>query len=274
MIYLFAIVTYLMPTKKLRNFCNHHIQRIAMYWIDLMLPILYLTGRKKWDLAVPQNLIHNKPYLLISNHTSWIDILVLSIAFHRKAPALKFFMKKQLLWSLPFAGLATWLLKYPFMERHTKDQIRKNPDLRHKDLETTKKACALFATYPATVMNYVEGTRFTEEKRINKNSPYKNLLPAKSAGIAIVLYELQHKLMGILDATVCYTPSALKFWHFCCGDFEKIYCHAEILPITEDLIGDYMTDREFRKRFQNWLNIRWQKKDNALEDLKTTCRKK
>jgi len=49
-----------------------------------------------------------------------VDILVLEKVFNRKVPMLKFFIKKELLWTLPVAGWAAWLLDFPFMERYHK----------------------------------------------------------------------------------------------------------------------------------------------------------
>ena len=61
----------------------------------------------------------------VSNHRSWVDILVLQAVFNRRIPFLKFFLKQQLIW-VPFLGLAWWALDFPFMRRHSADVPRRS----------------------------------------------------------------------------------------------------------------------------------------------------
>lgn len=258
---------YLIPVKRWRDKATHAVQHITVYWIDVIKLVLDVMLPGKILVQGSGPLSTKRPYLLVCNHRSWIDILVLSYAFHRKTPSIRFFMKKELLWSLPVAGVAAWLLGYPFMGRHTAAQIRKNPALRHKDMDTTRRACRQFSLYPATIMNYLEGTRFTPEKRLRKNSPYQHLLPPKAGGAAIVLKEMGSSLAGILNATIAYAPPQVSFWQFCCGDFDRVTCEYSLLPITADLVGDYADNREFRVSFQTWLNALWAEKDRELDRL-------
>ena len=82
-------------------------------------------------------------YLVLSNHRSWVDILVLQAVFNRRIPFLKFFLKQQLIW-VPFLGLAWWALDFPFMRRYTAAYLEKHPEHRGKDLEVTRRACEKF----------------------------------------------------------------------------------------------------------------------------------
>lgn len=266
-VYLVALIILMTPVRRVRVAMKKFLHRFPVYWIDLLGFSMRLTAGRKWRISGSGRLDAGKPYLLLCNHISWLDILVLSEVFHRKTPCMKFFMKKQLLWSLPFAGLATWILGYPFMARHTREQIRKNPALKNKDLQTTQQACQKFIEHPSTIMNFVEGTRFTEKKRIQKSSPYRYLLKPKTAGIAIVLNALQQDLSGIIDATIAYQPQHLSFWHFLCGNFDNVICHYRVLPIEALLLGNYHEDREYRKRLQAWLNDIWQQKDTQLQGI-------
>ncbi len=266
-VYVFAFLAWLMPGKKLTAAIEKILHRFPVYWIDLLGFSMRITAGKRYDIRGSGDFDVNKPYLLVSNHVSALDIIVLGYVFHRKTPCMKFFMKKQLLWTLPFAGLATWLLGYPFMERHTSSQIRKRPELKNKDIETTKKACQKFVRHVSTIMNYVEGTRFSEEKRQQKSSPYRYLLKPKTAGVAIVANELQHELGGVIDATLAYLPRQLSFWKFVCGDFDSIICDYRLLPISDEILGNYYEDREYRKRVQAWLNGLWQEKDQRLHEI-------
>lgn len=267
LIFLVAPFVWIIPHKKYHQAATRFIQRLPIFWVGGIKFILNLTMKSKFDVQGPTHLQKNKPYILVSNHRSWIDILLLGYAFHGKVPSLRFFMKKELLWTLPFGGLAAWLLGYPFMERHTSAQFRKNPALKNKDIETTKKACRRFVLYPATVMNYIEGTRFTEKKKIAKGSPYQHLLKPKAGGIAIVLNEMRDHLAGFIDATIAYQPDTVSFWEFCCGNFKTAFCHYRVLPIEKNMRGDYTNDRSFRIEFQQWLNRLWEEKDQQLDRL-------
>ena len=64
------------------------------------------------------------------------------------------------------------------MKRHTKEQIAKNPELKTRDMEEARKACEQLLSQPFTLLNYLEGTRFTPEKHAQQQSPlpiYLNL---------------------------------------------------------------------------------------------------
>jgi hypothetical protein len=39
------------------------------------------------------------------------------------------------------------------------------------------------------------------------------------------------------------------------------------LPVSPELIGDYLGDREFRRRFNLWLNTLWTEKDRLIDTL-------
>ncbi len=102
-------------------------------------------------------------YLLISNHHSWADIVVLCVLFRKHIPMNKYFLKQQLAW-VPFIGLACWALDMPFMRRYSRSYLIRHPERRGKDVETTRRSCEKFRAHPTTIVNFVEGSRFTEEK--------------------------------------------------------------------------------------------------------------
>lgn len=269
MILIVAALTYIIPAKKWRHYGMLFAQRFAVYWTDANTLITKLSIRKKqWDVQGEGALNPKGHYLVMSNHRSWIDILVINIVFNRKLPILKFFMKKELLWTLPVAGLACYVLGFPFMERHTKSDIRKNPELKGKDIETTRKACRSFKNTPSTVMNFVEGTRFTEDKKQSQRSPFNYLLKPKAGGVAIVVNEMSDFLDGIINVTIDYEPHDITLWDFAKGNFSSIKCRYEILPVSKEILGNYYEDRPYRKVFQQWLNEVWVKKDELIASFK------
>jgi 1-acyl-sn-glycerol-3-phosphate acyltransferase len=179
---------------------------------------------------------------------------------------LKFFLKKELIW-VPFLGLAWWALDFPFMKRYTKSFLKKHPHLKGKDLEITQKACKKFKTMPVSVMNFLEGTRFTLEKHHRQQSPFVHLLKPKAAGIAFVLAALGEQMHQMLNVTIAYPEGARNFWQFLCGNVKEIRVCVESLPINPELIGDYYTNKKFRVTFQNHLNAMWAEKDALLSTL-------
>ena len=259
-----AILRLFIPIPKIRHAIDSFLQgTMTSLYLDINKTILKLTGTT-WEIKGKGNLSRKGWYFLMANHQSWLDILVLQIGFNRKIPMLKFFMKQELLWTLPIGGLACYLLDFPFMKRHTKEYLKKHPGQRDKDMQTTKEKCKKFKHIPTTIMNFLEGTRFSEKKHKARSSPYKNLLPPKAGGIAFALEAMNGTIKEIVDTTIIYSDPKTTLWDFLCGRLKKITILYEVVPITNELIGDYYHDKEFRRQFQQWLNSRWQIKDQLL----------
>lgn len=56
-------------------------------------------------------------------------------------------------------------LRNAFLRRYPKEKLLKNPKLRTKDIETTRAACKRLIDFPTTLINFAEGSRYTEEKQ-------------------------------------------------------------------------------------------------------------
>jgi 1-acyl-sn-glycerol-3-phosphate acyltransferase len=255
----------LIPIKTWQKFCTHCMHRNMVYWADCNSFIQRLTTRIEWDIQGVENLKRDDWYLLISNHISWMDILMLTQVFNRKAPSVRFFMKKELLWTLPVAGLGAWLLDFPFLGRYSKSYLAKHPEMKGKDLETTRKACEKFRNIPTVIIAFAEGTRFTAEKHLKQASPYKHLLRPRAGGVAFTLGAMGQHFHKILNVTLVYPGERVGIWDYFCGRINKIVVRVEELPVTPDLLGDYENDRNYRIYFQNWLNELWRKKDEVID---------
>ncbi|MBU2649716.1 MAG: acyltransferase [Bacteroidetes bacterium] len=265
------IVTFfrlIIPFKKWGMFCGRIAVLIAENWVYFNNIGLLVTRNMEFELEGIEELDRKGSYLVISNHQSWIDIPVLQKVFYHKIPFLKFFLKKELIW-VPFLGQAWWALDFPFMKRYSPSFLKKNPHLKGKDFEITKKACEKFKDMPVSVMNFIEGTRFRNEKHKRQKSPYKNLLRPKAHGISLVLSTMGDQLDYILDVTISYPYGTQEIWSFLCGDVNKVRVKVQKIPISGDILCNYSEDREDRIRFQKWLNGLWEKKDEYLEGLKT-----
>jgi len=192
---------------------------------------------------------------------------VLQHLLNRRIPLLKFFIKQQLIW-VPVMGLAWWALDFPFMRRHTEDFLKKHPEMRGKDQETTRRACAKFALIPTSVMNFLEGTRFTPAKHAKQNSPYKHLLKPKAGGMALALNAMGDKFQSILDVTIVYPDGAPTFRQFLRGDLQRVIVRVHNLPIPAHLLsGDYTQDAAFREAFSQWVQQLWRDKDAQISEL-------
>ncbi|MFW0072417.1 MAG: acetyltransferase [Coxiella-like endosymbiont] len=262
---IFGGLARLIPNKSGYQILIKIALNIAVMWVSVSNGALRLR-RHRWKIEGEGNLTTHCWYLLISNHQTWLDILVLGYVFNRKTPLIRFFMKKELVWGLPILGLSCWILGYPFLHRYDRKDIRKRPKLKNKDIQITKTACKKFKEFPTTIMNFVEGTRFTTEKHRRQQSPFLHLLKPKVGSLAVVINELKNELSGILDVTIHYSQP-MSFWKYFSGDYANITIHYKLLPLTADLIGNYYDDREFRCYLQKWLNSVWVGKDLLLDKL-------
>ncbi|HCD4060004.1 TPA: acyltransferase [Klebsiella pneumoniae] len=244
-------------------FCN-----LMMYcWCEGLALLLHLNPWLKWDVQGLEGLNKKNWYLLISNHHSWADIVVLCVLFRKHIPMNKYFLKQQLAW-VPFIGLACWALDMPFMRRYSRSYLIRHPERRGKDVETTRRSCEKFRAHPTTIVNFVEGSRFTEEKKRETRSPYHNLLPPKAAGIAMALNVLGSQFDKLLNVTLCYPDNHTRpFYDMLSGRLTRIVVRINLVPIGEELHGDYVNDKNFKRGFQRWLNGLWEEKDRQLTDI-------
>lgn len=256
----------LIPLSSTRKFTTILLDFCAASWVSVNTVIQTLLSPMKINVSGDVNLSSKDWYLVIANHQSWVDIVVLQRFFNGKVPFLKFFLKEQLRY-VPILGLAWWALDFPFMKRYTKSFLAKNPHLKGKDLETTKKACEKFKYKPVSVMNFLEGTRFTPEKHVKQSSPFEALLKPKSGGIGFVLTVMGEQLHKVIDVTIYYPQKIPTFWHFLSGRIREVKMHVDVHEITQDLIGDYSTDKEYKKRLHSWVNDVWTQKQTRLKQL-------
>jgi len=207
-------------------------------------------------------------YMVISNHQSWVDILILQRLLHGKIPFLKFFLKQQLIY-VPIIGLAWWALDFPFMKRYSREFIKKNPHLKGRDIESTQQSCQKFKLKPVSVMNFVEGTRFSQQKWQTQKQPSQlpNLLNAKAGGFAFALNAMSGTLDKLVDITIVYPDGVPSYWQFMSGQVKRVKINVELSVIDQSLIGDYESDPTFKAHIQQWLNKRWQAKQIMIEKM-------
>ncbi len=265
-----AVLKRLWPSAPWGRACERILNGLAGGWIAVNNVILgRLNPVMRWDVEGIDGLDPEGWHLVVANHQSWVDILVLQRVFHRRIPFLKFFLKKELIW-VPVLGLAWWALDFPFVHRYPKSILAKKPHLRGKDLEAARKACTGFRRIPVSIMNFVEGTRFTREKHRRQNSPYRHLLRPRSGGVSLVLSAMGERIDAILDVTIVYPGGAKSFWDLLCGRIPAVRVRVDSIPVAalRQAPGEKGT-AEIR-RLQEWINDRWAEKDRRIGALLQT----
>lgn len=266
---LFKLASFGLARKFWTKCCN----KMMRLWLYCVAFSIFLTNKVEWHVDNSVKTNFDDSVLLISNHISWLDTLVIAAFFRNKLPVPKFFLKSSLLY-VPFAGLACWGLDMPFLHRYSTKELLKHPELRTKDIETTRTACAKFKDIPTTMVNFTEGTRCSPQKILATKSPYQNLLSPKAMSMAVAIDCLGRQFKKIINVTLYY-PNNLKngFKDFLFGDLKAIYLKAEEIEIPEDLRGHYLNDKVFKRHFSSWLKELWTQKDQDLSTLKASLNK-
>ena len=266
-ILILAIVKLLIPVAAVRDALTRVLMVMGENWISVNTALLNGAGSIDWRLEGADALSRDEWYLVISNHQTWVDILVLQGVLNRRIPFLKFFIKQQLVW-FPILGIAWWAMDMPFMKRYSAAYLARNPHMKGKDFETTRRACEKFRNTPTSVINFIEGTRFSEEKRKRHNDPYRYLLRPRAGGFAVAMSSMGELFGAILDVTLVYPDGPAKFWDMCCGRHVEVIVNVREREVPAWCIeGDYENDRKFRRHVQGWLGDIWQEKDELIQQI-------
>jgi 1-acyl-sn-glycerol-3-phosphate acyltransferase len=261
-----SVIKAIIPLLFWQRLWSYLLDRMASNWV-----VLNTVNQKLFTPTIIEVEGDNKLgmqdwYLVVCNHQSWVDILVLQRVLHGKIPFLKFFLKKELIW-VPFLGVAWWALDFPFMRRYNRHFLKKHPELRGKDIETTRKACHKFKYKPVSIMNFLEGTRFTEHKHQLQQSPFSNLLKPKAGGVSFVVNAMAEHLTKLVNVTIYYPQGRPTFMDFASGRVPQIKVQVETSFIESSLVGDYFNDEAYRQCFQQKINAMWHEKDRRLSQM-------
>ena len=266
-IIIFSFLKAVFPFKYGQKIFSYLLDQMASNWVAVNTLNQKLFTKLSIEVSGLEKLSPRQWCLVICNHQSWVDIVILQRVLHGKIPFLKFFLKKELIY-VPLLGIAWWALDFPFMKRYSQSFIKKNPHLKGKDIETTKKACEKFKHKPVSVMNFVEGTRFTPAKHQKQNTNFNHLLKPKAGGIGFVLSTMGDNLNKLVNVTIFYPEGSPNFIDFLCGRIHQVKVVIETKDIDQSLIGDYVNDRQYKINFQKWVNQLWEDKDQLLNQMK------
>ena len=261
------IPRFILPFKGLKVYLSKASNTLGEWTVYGVRLIMKYCHGNSLEIICEEDFDMDQWYIGMSNHLSWADIFVILVSANYKIPLTKFFMKRELWW-IPFIFLANKTLNMPFVYRHSKKEIAKNPELRNKDYETTLHACKRFLRSPSTIFSYAEGTRFTEEK-YNKQKPiYKNLLNPKTGGMATALSAMPN-INYLIDFSIIYKSHKRDAWSFLNGDMKATKVIIKKYKIPENLKNkNYIKDKEYRTNFKNWIEQIWIEKDQTIDALK------
>ena len=246
--------------------------KIANHWIssnnaliDNMLP------RKDWRISLPDDVNTEGKYLLISNHQSWVDTSIVQYISEKRLPLTRFFTKFELIY-IPIVGQAFYFLDFPMMRRHSKEAVAKNPALKGQDIEEAKRACALLKDKPFTLLNYLEGTRFTQAKHEQQKSPYTHLLKPRAGGLSLAINALGSEMDGLLDMTIVYPDGVPTYSDLWKGNIKRLGVDVRYLDIPAELFagikrGGYENDEQVKAQMFAWIEQVWRDKDQRISDM-------
>jgi 1-acyl-sn-glycerol-3-phosphate acyltransferase len=257
-----AGVRKLVPRARARSRISARMDRFIDIWVRnnrFLYRVLGIAEAKvRWQDAPPRP---DGWYLVISNHQSWSDILMLQDLMLDRIPPLKFFVKWELLW-LPIVGFCMWLLDFPFLRRYGAEQLARNPGLADVDRHATLAACERFRSHPTSVLIFTEGSRFSKEKHRLQSSPFRHLLTPKIGGIAYVLNALGDRLDRLVDVTLVYPDGVPTFWDFLCGRSRHVEVEIRSIEIPAAILAASRRDDDgARAELKAWVSELWQQKD-------------
>ena len=248
------------------------VLKIANHWINTNNRLIEtVLPDIDFRITLPDDLATTGKYILLSNHQSWVDTTVIQYISENRLPLTRFFTKYELLY-IPIVGQAFYFLDFPMMKRYSKEAIAKNPALKDRDIIEAKRACKNLLDKPFTLLNFIEGTRFTQKKHDLQHSPDQHLLKPKAGGISLALSALGDSIDGILDMTIVYPEGIPTYQDLWQGNIKRIGVDIRHIELPTDLLqrlidGKYQTDEQTKQDMYLWLDKLWQDKDARMQAM-------
>jgi 1-acyl-sn-glycerol-3-phosphate acyltransferase len=270
-----SIPIWLMGATKIitgADIADKTVIKIANYWINSNNTLIdTILPKKDWRISLPDDIDVQGKYLLVSNHQSWVDTSIVQYISRDRLPLTRFFTKFELIY-IPIVGQTFYFLDFPMMRRHSKQAVTKNPALAGKDIIEAKRACALLKDKPFTLLNYLEGTRFTPKKRDTQQSPYTHLLKPRAGGLALAINALGDEIDGILDMTIVYPDGVPTYGELWQGNIKRLGVDVRHIEIPDELFaslqdGGYENDSATKEQMFAWVEHLWRQKDERITSM-------
>lgn len=261
LICILSVFKFLAPRGPAKNTVTRWLSLLGEAWVSFNKILVSAYSDLEWDVELPEGISHEGRYLVCCNHQSGVDILAMQHCLNRKVPFGRYLLKQQLIW-VPVLGVAWWALDMAFLRRYSREEVLKNPALKGKDLENAARACEKLKHIPVSMMTFPEGTRFTEAKRVQQNSPYRYLLKPKYGGVGQILYSFDDAIDALLDVTITYPDGIPTVWQYLSGQVKKIAIMVQLRPVDEKLRGaNFRENALVKSELKNWLNGIWDEKE-------------
>jgi 1-acyl-sn-glycerol-3-phosphate acyltransferase len=166
--YTVALFKWIIPIRSWRVFCSWLLHRIGDVWIYLLNTGQGLFTKTRCVTRGLESLNINSSCLLMVNHQTWIDIMILVKLFYRRIPDFKIFVKIELLW-LPIIGQAFWAVDFPIMNRnssrnlertHLKTRTGKSPGGNARSSRPCRYPIQLCVAHDLRTKHLVQNRRF------------------------------------------------------------------------------------------------------------------
>ena len=100
-----GVIKLLLPGSSVSRAMSSFAELMMYCWCEGLALLIRLNPHLIWDVQGLEGLSKKNGYLLVCNHQSWADIVILCVLFRKNIPMNKYFLKQQLAW-IPFLGLA------------------------------------------------------------------------------------------------------------------------------------------------------------------------
>ena len=248
-----ALLLLLLPAKAVRRsrgWFRRVSNRIYRAAVRIDNTLLRHVSQAVWSFE-ELTLDPTRPHIVLANHRSWADILIVQGVVATHGPIIVFLGKRELIY-MPIFGVIILAFDFPVLRRRTR-RGASPATRRDDDRRRVGEAAAALIESPAAILSFAEGTRFTEAKRAARGGSYDHVLPPRAGGVAAMIEALAPGGGTIVDLTLAY-PRAVSFWEFLGGAAGPVDVAWETVPITDVA----------PERVQEWLNDRWQRKDALL----------
>lgn len=258
LVYLLALAQLLCPIPRWRKQLRGANDEVITAWVLLNEQMCRVFRWIRIETNLSDTLApRNNWWLIVSNHQSWADIVIVQIVLRKLAPPIKFFTKRELIW-VPFLGFGLWLLRFPYVRRGKREPTQSRQQLHKKNRHELQRAAVQFHERPISLLLFLEGTRHTPKKHANQAPSFRYLLRPKLGGLAFSLEALANEVNHLVNVTINYRGKVPGFWNFVCGRCTQVDVLVETIPITETL----------KKDLNGEVTKMWRAKDEVLAELR------
>ena len=182
----FAVCKRVVPVNWVKIKSSRLMNRIYHLAVAVDDWLFFYILQNRIDFCEADGLFENQNCLILANHRSWVDILVLQSLLNKRDVPIQFIVKRELIF-MPLIGLICWAYGYPFVDRASLKTDRKKPVKVKKDFNRIADNLEKGSGSSLCLINFVEGTRFSPLKVKKFDSIYRHLLNPRVGGLHYIL---------------------------------------------------------------------------------------